>query len=187
MKALVFGRISVAKAGWLIALFLIAWPLFVLVPFGRKPAPPAPHLSPRSETSRLPAVGLVPNSDWEGLPELFAVWQEHAEWNEGKTQFAYWHPGSRSYVYFFEARREAGTVRFRALTDGEAITGGLMAQTIDLTENSPTHPFVFLHEAKSKALLTSRPAVAPPNGILTHDPTEPKTVKVQILDEPKDK
>jgi hypothetical protein len=187
MNALLSGRISVAKAGWFIVVFLIAWPLFVLVPFGHKPTPPVPHLSPWSPTSKLPAVGLVPNSDWEGLPELFAVWQEHAEWNEGKTQFAYWHPGSRSYVYFFEARREAGATRFRALTDAEAITGGLMAQTIDLTENSPTHPFLFLHAAKSKAPPTSRAAVAPPNGILARDPAEPKTVKVQILDERKDK
>lgn len=181
MKALVFGRISVAKAGWLIVAFVVAWPVYVLLPFGRNEARP-PLRENRTISSKLPAVGLAPNADWEGLAELFAVWSEHAEWIGGKTRFAYWHPGSRAYDYLFEATRSGERIRFRALTPKEALEGKSRPETselFDLREPSETHPFVFFREVKSH-----EPRAVPsiPN---TGDPGAVDPVKVPVSVDPK--
>jgi hypothetical protein len=162
MIALLSGRISVAKAGWLIAVFLIAWPLFVLLPFGGNPAPITP-VSPLPRAPRLAAFGLAENPDWMGLPDLFAVWSGHADWRGDRTQFAYWNPGSRSYDYFFEAVRTGDKFRFRSLSRQEALQWKEIDETgiyfptdclpspkeveaVEFKTESPTHPFIFFNK-----------------------------------------
>lgn len=206
MKALVFGRISVAKAGWLIVAFVVAWPLYVLLPFGSRPSsPPTPREDRPIVISKLSAVGLAPNVDWDGMPELFAVWAKQAEWLENKTQFAYWNPGSRSYSYFFEAMRDEDRIRFRAITKEEALTwkemmddgsGAYVAtdaglspaelRSVGLTEPSPTHPFLFFKQLPLPLLYgpESRPSKI---SIISSDPAAPQKVDVSIPSESKQK
>lgn len=164
MKALASERMSVAKAVWLIGVFLIAWPLFLLLPFGAKPVKPPRKLA-LIPPSGLVAFGLQENVDWVALPELFNVWAGHAEWRNDKAQFAYWHPGDRSYSYFFETIRAGDKFSFRALSRVEALqwkefvgdsdgvyvatdTGRsqMEIQAVDFSGESPTHPFVFFRQ-----------------------------------------
>jgi hypothetical protein len=203
MKALVFGRISVAKAGWLIVAFVVIWPLFVLLPFGRKEVSSPVHATRTAAGTKLSAVGLKPNLDWEGMPELFAVSAAQAWWDEEKTQFAYWHPGANAYAYFFEATRYGERYRFRAITKREALTGkefldegsGVYQPTnvpptsaqvaaFTLAEPSPTHPFVFFR-MPSPVVADAAPMRSSPSRLLTKDPTTPKAVDVQISDDRK--
>ncbi len=157
MKALVFGRISVAKAGWFIVAFLIVWPLFLLWP-GRSKQEPSRRLSGTPITSKLLAVGLEDNPEWEGLPELFAVFESRAGWINDRAQFAYWDRWSHSYAYFFEATRVNGAVRFHSIPEPDFIDGSgssyakiyageepgmCMVSDSDLKSESPEHPFVF--------------------------------------------
>ena len=61
---------------------------------------------------KLHAVGLPENPDFEGLPEIFAIWAGKAEWKDNKTKFAYWHPVMKTYTYYLEATRAGGQFRF---------------------------------------------------------------------------
>lgn len=152
-------RTSARKAGWAVVLLLVAWLVLVLIP--RSPEEkPVRVLSPAPVDSKLKAVGLIDNVDWEGLPELFAVWADDLEWDEDTTQFAYWNPGSNSYSYFFEVVRKNGRMRFSQMTKAEAYrlkwlnADGTYLKFIkppspaeiteeELISDSPTHPFIF--------------------------------------------
>ncbi len=146
-------RIPPNRVGLSLVLLLVAWLVFSFYPRNEKPAPVA---APLVAESKLHAVGLQDNPDWEGLPEFFAIWADHAQWKDGKTRFAYWNPGSRTYAYYFEATRHEGNYRFRAISTQEMAREGLQyvgeefADAMDAAQQndeSPTHPFVFLHEA----------------------------------------
>jgi hypothetical protein len=159
MKALTLQRTSAAKAGWIIGLIFFAWLAFLFVPVPRsrtKEVTPVVPLPP----SKLRVAGLKDNPDWDGLPELFAIWSDSADWQGDKTQFAYWHPTDRTYSYYFEAARKDGKVRFRPLTRSEAFAsrvfrddgsyfetdaapGAVPVTVPDFGIESPTHPFVF--------------------------------------------
>jgi hypothetical protein len=56
-------------------------------------------------------------TDWAGLPEIFGIWADKAEWKGGKTRFAYWHPVTKSYSYHFEAMQIDGGYRFREIAE----------------------------------------------------------------------
>lgn len=161
MTALATERTSAAKAGWIIGLFFLGWLAFLFGPLaksGTKEVRPVVTMPP----SKLRAVGLPDNPDLDGLPELFAVFSESAEWKGDRTQFAYWHPTNRAYSYFFEAIRKNGKIRFRPISKAEALASkaylkdgvyykadplldaSQTAETIFESE-SPTHPFVFFH------------------------------------------
>jgi hypothetical protein len=152
-------RISTAKTGWVVALLMVGWVLFLILPFGRdEPAPVAPHPVDRPGEADLAAVGLHYNVDWIGLPQYFAVWSKSIQWTNDKVQFAYWNAGRESYSYFFEATRRDGSVRFRSITVMEmTLAPGLYAYETEEGEiigegadpdrtNSETHPFVFWSE-----------------------------------------
>jgi hypothetical protein len=118
MSATDKSRIPLGKLGWIVLLAVVAAPLafFFLV------TPPAPTGEPAALAVKLPpsklaAVGLRENRDWDGLPEMFALWADQAEWKEGFTRFAYWNPGSRSHSYFFEAQRTTSGFRFREIPE----------------------------------------------------------------------
>jgi hypothetical protein len=152
----------VAKAGWLIALIFVGWLAFLFVP-GPKPEskPAPPYVKP--PPSRLVALGLPDNPDLEHLPEFFALWADRAEWVQNRTKFAFWNPGSNSYSYFFEAIRENGKIQFHSISISEACRNILVKiagtegdfemtgdsptpsqiATMDLYDESATHPFVF--------------------------------------------
>ena len=158
-------RIPPNRVALSLVLLLIAWLVFSFHPGEQKPPPAAPL--PVIE-SKLRAVGLEDNANWEGLPELFAVWEGHAGWKEDKAQFAYWDQWSRSYSYFFEATRVNGKVTFRSipLPDFFEISGssfilayasapGIVWGTdTDLKTESPEHPFIFF---KPVPLVTDGP------------------------------
>ncbi len=110
--------------GWLVAAFVVSGPalFFLLVTPREEAAGDSPILVPVSPSpSRLAAVGLRENRDWDALPEVFALWADRAYWEGGRTYFAWWHPGSGRHDYFFEARRTATGFRFREIRepDGE--------------------------------------------------------------------
>jgi hypothetical protein len=157
---------------------------------------PAPSVAPVVVESKLHAVGLADNVDWEGMPELFAVWSEHAGWKDGKAQFAYWDQGYRSYSYFFEATRVNGKVRFRSIPEPEFIEGSgssfaliyvsdpetCMVADTDLKAESPEHPFLFF---KPMPVQWSVSRIGNP---LEHErvPTDKSRLKVDIRSMPVD-
>lgn len=130
MASLLTGRVSAARAGWLVALLFFGWLAFLLLPTPRPgPQPPPAFVPP--PPSRLVALGLPDNPDLDALPEIFAMYADKAEWKNDRTIFAYWNPGSQSYAYFFEATRAKGAYRFKAIPEqtvreeDEAVESGL--------------------------------------------------------------
>jgi hypothetical protein len=119
MSTVLNQRSPVAKAGWLIGLFLVGWLAFLFLPLPRPPPEPLPPLKVRPP-SKLEQVGLRDYTDWAGLPEFFAIWAEQADWKDGRTRFAYWHPVMRDYSYYFEAVRVKEGYRFREITEPRA-------------------------------------------------------------------
>lgn len=91
------------------------WLVFLLLP---KPADePAASPAPPPPPSSLVRAGLRDYTDWEGLPEIFAVWADKAEWKDGRTRFAYWHPVMKTYSYYFEAVRVKGGFHFKEIAE----------------------------------------------------------------------
>ncbi len=107
-------RVAPNRVLLILALLLAVWSVFQFWPQPRKPVPALP---PVAAESKLQSVGLANNPDWEGLPQFFAIVADQAEWNDGKTRFAYWHPVMKTYAYYFEATRENGRVRFREIAE----------------------------------------------------------------------
>jgi hypothetical protein len=97
----------------ILALLLGVWLVFQFYP-RKKPVPPLPPLA--AET-KLNAVGLANNPDWDGLPEFFAIVENRAEWKDGRTRFAYWHPVMKTYSYYFEATRDGTGFRFKEIAE----------------------------------------------------------------------
>lgn len=154
------SRIPLGKFAWWVLAALLAAPLlfFALVtpPDKSYEPPPKVELPP----SKLQAVGLRENRDWDGLPEMFAVWAERVEWIDGRSQFAFWNPGSQSYSYFFEAKRDESHPTFRTLTRKEVFRGRTFfadgtyrsagsvrrhddPEPVEEFRESTTHPFIF--------------------------------------------
>lgn len=112
------ARIPLGKLAWIVLAVVAAGPLlfFALVtPKEAEPAPTQPVVTP-SRTA-LTSVGLRENRDWDGLPEIFALWSAKAHWRNNRTRFAYWHPGTQSRSYFFEVRRTKQGLRFREIPE----------------------------------------------------------------------
>lgn len=149
------SRFTTAQAGWIALAIFGGWLVFLFLPVSRKPKPAAPAaLPPVAAQSKLEAVGLANNPDWQGLPDYFAIWADKLSWKDDRTRFAYWNPGSQSYSYYFEAERSAGTYRFRSLTrreldetQGEYVDPnddrGFTFEMPEQVGESPAHPFVF--------------------------------------------
>ena len=149
MSSTVNQRVAPNRVALILVLLLAVWLAFQFYP---RSAKPAPSMAPMMAESKLHAVGLADNPDWAGLPELFAVWADKISWNKDTVRFAYWNPGSRSYSYFFEARRHVGSYRFSTLSpqelsnDDNAFYAEDGADATDVARRdseSPTHPFVF--------------------------------------------
>ncbi len=111
------------------------------------PAPVAP-----SKPAVDPVTGLPPNVDFEQLPGLFAVWADHAEWNDNRTHFAYWNPVAKKYSYFFEARRMPdGHYHFteiRTPDESDSLTVQFFHEEAS-GPDSEEHPFLFIHLPRS--------------------------------------
>jgi hypothetical protein len=110
--------IPLGKFAWWVFALVAAAPLlfFALV----TPKPPAPVESPSVLSlprTSLSAIGLRENRDWDGLPELFALWSAKAHWRNDRTRFSYWNPGTQTRSYFFEARRTAQGLRVREIPE----------------------------------------------------------------------
>ena len=105
--------IPLGKLGWLVLLVVIAAPtafFFLATPKEPEEAPAPAAIKP--PPSKLAAVGLRENRDWDGLPEMFAIWADKAHWENNRTRFAYWNPGTNGFSYYFEARRAGTSYRF---------------------------------------------------------------------------
>ena len=116
MKAPALERTSSAKAGWLIILLVAGWLAFLLIQGTTRQPAPKPAALPLPSTS-LTRAGLHNYTDWDGLPEIFAIWADKAEWKNGQTRFAYWHPVMKNYSYYFEAVRVKDGYRFREIAE----------------------------------------------------------------------
>jgi hypothetical protein len=99
------SQIPLGKFAWPVVGAVLLAPLlfFALVTPMEQPeaVPPRLELPP----SKLKAAGLRENRDWDGLPDIFAIWAPRAHWQADRTRFSWWNPGTESYSYFFEARR----------------------------------------------------------------------------------
>ncbi len=114
MNPPVIQRVSPNRVALILALLLTAWLVFEFFPHKGKPAL---SVAPVMAESKLHAVGLADNPDWDGLPEFFAIVADKAEWKDGRTRFAYWHPVMKTYSYYFEAIRSGEGVRFREIAE----------------------------------------------------------------------
>ncbi len=111
-------KIPVAKLAWIVLLLVLGAPLaffFLATPRDVETEPPTPPT--KRALTKLEAVGLRDYRDWDGVPEIFALWAERAHWKNNRTRFAYWNPGTNSHSYFFEARRTANGYRFREIPE----------------------------------------------------------------------
>lgn len=138
------SKIPLGQLGWLVLATVVGAPvgiIFLATPKDPPPDPPLIQLPP----SKLAAAGLRENRDWDGLPEMFAVWADRLEWVEGKTVFAYWNPGSQSYSYYFEAARKQGKFQFRELIRRQIPANWIIPTNMEgaQAEHSDTHPFLF--------------------------------------------
>jgi hypothetical protein len=116
VKAPALERTSAAKAGWLVILLTVGWMALVLWPGSTEKPAVKSAVIPLPATS-LTRAGLREYTDWDGLPEIFAIWADHAEWQNNRTRFAYWHPVMKDYSYYFEAVRSAKGYRFREIAE----------------------------------------------------------------------
>jgi hypothetical protein len=116
MNAPVSENISAAKAGGLIVLVLAGWLAYQTLS-GPAVPPPASSKEIIPPPSSLVRAGLRDYTDWEGLPEIFAVWADKAQWKNGRTRFAYWHPVMKTYSYYFEAVQVDGGYRFKEIAE----------------------------------------------------------------------
>ena len=116
MKPPALERTSAAKAGWLVILLTVGWMALVLWPVPAEPPAAKPAAIPLPASS-LTRAGLREYTDWAGLPEIFAIWADHAQWQNNRTRFAYWHPVMKTYAYYFEAVKTAHGYRFREITE----------------------------------------------------------------------
>lgn len=167
MKPPALERTSAAKAGWLVILLTVGWMALVLWPVPAEPPAAKPASIPLPASS-LTRAGLREYTDWAGLPEIFAIWADHAEWQNNRTRFAYWHPVMKTYSYYFEAVRVAGGYRFKEIAEPR-MPGHFWDES--LGEDCPIR---FYHSAaadKPASLPLSPPAANPTLGI-----TEPAGV-----------
>ncbi len=116
MNATVSENISAAKAGGLVVLLLAGWLAYQTLS-GPAVTPAASSKEIIPPPSSLVRSGLRDYTDWEGLPEIFAVWADKAEWKDGRTRFAYWHPVMKTYSYYFEVVRVKGGYRFKEIAE----------------------------------------------------------------------
>ena len=194
------GQSSVAKAGWLIALLFFGWLAFLFVPAPKPESKPAPP-SIKPPPSRLVALGLPDNIDFERLPEYFALYAEEAEWKNGRTIFAYWNPGSNSYSYFFEATRNNGKQSFRLISKFEAYRSmthendsvheseDVKPSDADIAAiksiaESPTHPMVLFHSYPIIVSIYERPPLRKP-AVLVTPSTVPLDMNMKLRPLPK--
>ncbi|MBX3738391.1 MAG: hypothetical protein KF715_16970 [Candidatus Didemnitutus sp.] len=111
-------RVWKVRLGWIVLLLVIGAPLsffYLTTPKERETLPEAPR--EKHPPTKLESVGLRDYRDWDGLPEIFAVWADRAHWKNDRTRFSYWNPGTSTYSYFFEARRTANGYRFREIPE----------------------------------------------------------------------
>ncbi len=107
-------RVAPNRVLLILVLLMAVWLVFQFLPQKK----PTPSMAPVVVTeSKLNAVGLADNPDWAGLPEFFALCAKHAEWKDGRTRFAYWHPVMKTYSYYFEATRSVEGVLFREIAE----------------------------------------------------------------------
>ena len=114
------GQLSAAKAGWLMVILFFGWLAFLLVPAPKPKPEPTPIVRP---PLRLVTLGLPDNPDLERLPEFFALYADQAEWQDGKTIFAYWNSYTNSHSYFFVATRTGSAYHFTPMGDPEVDDG----------------------------------------------------------------
>ncbi|HYC73199.1 MAG TPA: hypothetical protein VEB66_18450 [Opitutaceae bacterium] len=105
-------RLSPAAAGWIVGVLCLVVPILLFWPAPKEP--PAPPVAPvKRPPSELEKAGLPNDPDLEGLPGFFRVWADYAEWKDDKTTFAYRHPVSGEFSFFFEATRTPEGYWFR--------------------------------------------------------------------------
>jgi len=153
--------------GWVIPVFMIGWLAFLFLPMPR-PEPPPPRILAQVPT-KLELAGLPNGLDFEGVPDFFAAFVDHAEWKDNRTLFAYWHPVMETYSYYFEATRVGDHFHFREIPEPSKVAYALAD---DLPDDCPIR---FYHSVPVPVPAEVRgPLVAPS---MAHDPV-PVMVKV---------
>lgn len=169
MKTPVLERTSAAKAGWLVAALTLGWLGFLFWPAPVEEKGPPPLTTPLPATS-LTRAGLAEYSDWVGLPEIFALWADRADWKDDRTRFAYWHPAMKDHSYYFEAIRTEDGYRFREIPEPDDAD---YEWDPGATEDSPL--LLFLPKQPERVL---GPATRTDRGVLVHP--APKKVEIDL-------
>lgn len=158
--------------GWLIAAFVVSGPLlffFLVTPREETPADPPARVAAPASPSRLGAVGLRENPDWDAMPEIFALWAGRAHWVDDRTRFAWWHPGAGRHAYFFEAKRTGAGFRFREIPEPK---DEFWQWDPDAPEDSPLRLYVSSWEIPDCGRSTLKPLPPAPS-----DPPERPKVR----------
>ena len=148
------GKFSAARTGLILFFILAVWLGFVAMPSRKEVAKKSQPVQ-SALAVKLHAVGLPENPDYEGLPEIFAIWAGNAEWKDDKTKFAYWHPVMKTYSYYFEATRIEGRFRFVEIAAPQESAGYYLDDS--LGDDSPVS---FYYSGDSKNSQVARPAMS---------------------------
>ena len=137
------SQIPLGKFAWVVLVVVAAAPLlfFALVTPEENPAAESPKIE--LPPSKLAAVGLRENRDWDGIAEMFEIWADRVDWVDGKTVFAFWNPASRSYSYYFEASRSNGQLRLKEISARDAAPPWVFPSFFEEDGLSHSHPFLF--------------------------------------------
>ena len=138
------GKISAAKTALILLFLLAVWLAFFALPSRKNIGVQIPRGD--SGATKHPLLGLSDNPDLGGLPEIFEIWSAKAEWINGTTRFAYWHPGMKTYAYYFEAVRNDQGVRFREIPEPHD-PGYSWDES--LSEDCPIRFYTSVHEIKA--------------------------------------
>lgn len=171
MKTMALERTSAAKAGWVFLGLLGAWIVFLFLP-GPTPEPPPKPVTVPTLASKLVTVGLPADPDLEALPLFFPVWADRAEWKDGKTRFAYKHPVSGEFSFFFEATKTSDGFRFREIPKPTEPSERMIG-TDELSEDCPFGFFI------TNSLAKLRPVISPTDP-QRGDPPQPESSKIPI-------
>lgn len=172
MKTPTLERSSAAKATWVFVAVFAGWLGFVFVPWPRPPAEP-PRAAAKPSPSPLAAYGLPNNPDLDGLPGVFAIWADRAHWVDGKTEIAWWNPGSRRYTYFFEVTRVGAGFHFVPINRPAGLNFN------DNPDTPPDeHPLNFMSLSEDSGT-AERQMVRADAGVLTRRQAEPVKITLE--------
>lgn len=171
----VTGRFSAVKTALILFFLLAVWLAFIVMPVRKNVIEKIP-LVPGALALKLRAVGLPDNADLDGLPEIFAIWADKAEWKDNRAKFAYRHPVMKTYAYFFQATRSDRGIRFREISEPHD-PGYNWDES--LSEDCPIRFYTLVHEGTVSSEPSRSRITVPPDFTVTKQKVDLSTPKIE--------